>query len=176
VNLITPVTALAAPPGRFRLELLGAAHPRDDFDCGSDALNRYLKTQATQDSRRGMGNCYVAVEVSSGRLAGFYTLVAAGVAMTDLPEALSRRLPRYPSVPVALVGRLAVDRSFQGQKIGAALLADAVLRSLRAELAVFAIAVDAKDDAAQAFYLHHGFLHLAQRRLILPLSSFRHAA
>jgi GNAT superfamily N-acetyltransferase len=167
------VTALSAPSARFRLEALTALHPRDDFDCGSDALNRHLKTQATQDSRRGMGNCYVAVEVTSGRLAGFYTLVAAGVAMTDLPETLSRRLPRYPSVPVALVGRLAVDRSFQGQKIGAALLADAVLRSLRAELAVFAIAVDAKDDAAQAFYLHHGFQHLAQRRLILPLSTFR---
>jgi GNAT superfamily N-acetyltransferase len=167
---------VTAPPGRFRLEALSAAHPREAFDCGTEALNRYLKTQATQDSRRGLSHCYVAVDIESGRLAGFYTLVAAGIAMTDLPEALSKRLPRYPSVPVALIGRLAVDRGFQGQKLGAALLADAVLRALRAEIAVFAIAVDAKDDGAEAFYLHHGFQLLAPHRLILPLSGFRRAA
>ena len=97
------------------------------------------------------------MEVGSGKVAGCHTLAAGGVPLTDLPEALARRLPRYPCVPVAGVGRLAVDRSFHGQKLGGALLADAGVRAMRPEAAVFALVVDAKDDASVAFYRHHGF-------------------
>jgi len=93
------------------------------------------------------------------------------VPLTDLAEALTRRLPRYPAVPVARVGRLAVDRAFHGQGLGAALLADAALRARRSEVAVFALVVDAKDDAAAAFYRHHGFESVGAqaRQLVLPL-------
>lgn len=90
--------------------------------------------------------------------------------LTDLPEPVVKRLPRYPSVPVARVGRLAVDRGFQGHKLGAALLADAAWRALRTEVAVFALLVDAKDETAVAFYRHHGFQAMASRPLQLFLA------
>ena len=158
----------------FRVEVLGASHARDVFACGVDALDAYFARQATQDVRRRASACYVAVETSTGRVAGYYTLAAGGVPVTDLSDALAKRLPRYPSVPVARVGRLAVDKAFHGQKLGGALLADAAIRALRSEVAVFALVVDAKDDAAEAFYRHHGFARFGTkaRQLILSLNHF----
>lgn len=162
----------------FRLEVLGAQHDRARFKCGVAALDGYFRTQATQDARRRASACYVAVQDETNAVAGYYTLAAGSVPLTDLPESLSKRLPRYPSVPVARVGRLAIDQAFQGRKLGAALLADAALRALRSEVAVFALVVDAKDDAAVAFYRHHGFeMYGGQpKHLIVPLASFSVAA
>lgn len=159
---------------RFRLEALGSAHARDGFCCGVEALDRYLGQQASQDVRRRVSACFVAVEAGSGRIAGYYTLAASGVPLTDLPEALTRRLPRYPSVPVARLGRLAIDSAFQGQGLGGALLADAALRAKRSEVAVFALVVDAKDDAAAKFYSHHGFEAFGgqARQLVVSLKHF----
>ena len=156
----------------FRVETLGAEHDRTRFHCGVPALDGYFRAQAMQDVRRRVSACYVAIADETDAVAGFYTLAAASVPLTDLPEALSKRLPRYPSVPVARVGRLAVDQGFQGRQLGAALLADAALRALRSEVAVFALVVDAKDDAAVAFYRHHGFdlYGGAARQLILPVA------
>ena len=158
----------------FRVEVLGASHTRDGFSCGVDALGSYFTSQATQDVRRRASACYVAVEISTGKVAGYYTLAAGGLPLTDLPEAISKRLPRYPSVPVARVGRLAVDRAFHGQKLGGALLADAAVRAARPGVAVFALVVDAKGDAAVAFYRHHGFegFGAKDRQLIVSLKHF----
>lgn len=158
----------------FRLEVLGAGHAREDFACGVEALDAYFARQAAQDVRRRVSACYVAIEVGIGKVAGYYTLAAAGVPLTDLPEALIKRLPRYPSVPVARVGRLAVDKLFHGQKLGGSLLADAAIRAMRSEVAVFALVVDAKDDAAEAFYRHHGFDRFGTRarQLIVSLKHF----
>jgi ribosomal protein S18 acetylase RimI-like enzyme len=160
--------------GAFRLEVLGTQHDRTRFNCGIAALDGYFRTQATQDARRRASACYVAVQDEINTVAGFYTLAAGSVPLTDLPESLSKRLPRYPLVPVARVGRLAVDRSCQGRQLGAAQRADAALRALRSEVAVFALVVDAKDDAAVRFYRHHGFdVYGGQpRQLIVPLASF----
>ena len=160
--------------GEFRLEFLGAQHDRTLFKCGVEALDGYFRTQATQDARRRASACYVAVQDETNTVAGYYTLAAGSVPLTDLPESLSKRLPRYPSVPVGRVGRLAIDQSFQGRKLGAALLADAALRALRSEVAVFALFVDAKNDAAVAFYRHHGFeMYGGQpKQLIVALASF----
>lgn len=164
--------------GDFRLEVLGAQHERTRFTCGVAALGGYFRTQATQDARRRASACYIAVQHETSAVAGYYTLAAASVPLTDLPESLSKRLPRYPSVPVARVGRLAIDKLFQGRKLGAVLLADAALRALRSEVAVFALVVDAKDDSAVAFYRHHGFeMYGGQpKQLIVPLASFSGAA
>ena len=158
----------------FQLEVLGASHSRDGFACGAPALDAYFAHQATQDMRRRASACYVALEASTGRVAGYYTLAAGGVPLTGLPQAPIKRLPRYPSVPVARVGRLAVAIAFQGQKLGGALLADAALRAMRSEVAVFALVVDAKDDAAAAFYRHHGFEPFGSlaRQLIVSLKNF----
>lgn len=160
--------------GRFRIEVLGVDHKRDTFSCGVEVLDVYFARQVSQDIRRRASACYVAVVPSTGRVAGYYTLAAGGVPLTDLPEALTKRLPRYPSVPVARVGRLAVDKAFHGQKLGGALLADAAIRALRSEVVVFALVVDAKDAAAEAFYRHHGFERFGTqaRQLIVSLRRF----
>ncbi len=130
---------------------------RSGFACGSAALDRYFQTQATQDMRRRIAACYIAVERETDVIAGFYTLSAADIPLTDLPPDMVKRLPRYPTLPAARLGRLAVDTRFKGRGLGGALLADAVLRAAASEVAVFAMVVDAKDAGAEAFYRHHGF-------------------
>ena len=165
----------------FRIEAFGPTHDSSTFTCGVAALDTYLRTQANQDMRRRASACYVALDKLARRtpdnpqVAAYYTLAAAGVALTDLPAALAKRLPRYPSVPVARVGRLAVGLAWQGHQLGAALLADAVLRTLRSEVAIFALVVDAKDVSAERFYAHHGFERYGAvpRQLILPLGRFK---
>jgi len=158
----------------FEINLLGK-EDRSDFCCGSEPLDRYFKTQVGQDMRRRVSACYVALEKTTGRITGYYTLSAADVPVSDLPADMTRRLPRYPSVPAARIGRLAIDRRFQGRGLGGALLLNAAMRALRSEIAVFALVVDAKDDEAAAFYRHHGFSAFASNplQLIAPIETFR---
>jgi len=159
---------------QFVVEPLTATHSRAGFHSGVEPLDRYFHTQVTQDVRRRATSCYVAVEAATARLAGYYTLSAAHVALNDLPEAMAKRLPRYPSVPVARLGRLAVDGEYRGQKLGAALLWDAAARAACSEMAVFALLVDAKHDQAEAFYRHHGFVPFgrAAEQLVLAVVTF----
>jgi ribosomal protein S18 acetylase RimI-like enzyme len=166
---------LTAP---FLIEVLGPGHDRAGFSGGVDALDRYFREQVTQDVRRRVTVCYVALARDKAKVAGYYTLAAGGVALAELPEELARKLPRYPSVPVARLGRLAVDRSYRGRRLGSGLLWDAGLRALRSELAVFALVVDAKDEQAADFYRHHGFVAFASRprQFVLPLAKLAEAA
>ena len=157
----------------FVIAPLAAAHDRQAFSCGAEPLDRYLRTQATQDVRRHIANCFVASPLQSNAVAGYYTLSAASIPMTGLPAEEARKLPRYPVLPAALIGRLAVDRSFQGRQLGAGLLFDAIARAIRADAAVFALVVDAIDGAAAPFYRHHGFQEFSGRalRLFLPVAT-----
>lgn len=159
--------------GPYRIETLNTRHDRTGFCCGVEALDRYLREQATQDVRRRVTACYLALDTATSRIAGYYTLAAGSVLLGDLPAPLIKRLPRYPSVPVARLGRLAVAVDHQGRRLGGALLWDALTRAARSEVAVVALIVDAKDDAAAAFYLHHGFTAFgaAPGQMILPLQS-----
>lgn len=155
----------------FRIEPLGR-HDRSEFCSGSEPLDRYFRTQVSQDVRRRVTACYVAVSCDDDWVAGFYTLSAAQVCLRQLPQQLQKKLPRYPVVPAVRIGRLAVDRRFQGQGLGSALLVDALFRAINADIAAYAAIVDAKDDRAVAFYRHHGFLDLDpnQRILFIPLA------
>lgn len=157
----------------FLIEVLGPGHARTEFSSGVEALDRYFREQVTQDVRRRATACYVAIDVATAKVAGYYTLAAASVALTDLPEQLAKRLPRYLAVPVARLGRLAVDRAYRGRQLGASLLWDAAMRAFRSEVAVYALVVDAKDDQAVQFYLHHGFANFGSlpRQLVLPLAN-----
>jgi len=141
----------------FRFEV-SRDHDRNAFSCGVDALDRYFREQVTQDIRRLVTACYVAIDSSNSKIAGYYTLAAAGILLQSLPKALAKRLPHYPSVPAVRLGRLAVDAAYRGRKLGTALLWDAIERSLRSEIGVFGVIVDAKDEQAERFYQHHGFL------------------
>lgn len=157
----------------FVIRPLGPDHDRLAFSCGVDALDRYLQTQATQDMRRHIANCYVASPTDTAIVAGYYTLAAASIPVVDMPAGETKRLPRYPVLPAALIGRLAVDRSYRGRALGGALLFDAVQRASRADPAVFALIVDAKDDVAVDFYKHFGFTPFASRpmSLFLPVAT-----
>ena len=155
------------------VEPLGRQHDRTAFHCGADALDRYLKQQARQDADKRVAAPFVAVNPPNRRVLGYYTLSASVVTLTDLPDELTRKLPRYPQLPVTLLGRLAVDQSARVQRLGEHLLLDALHRSLTHadEIAAMAVVVDAKDENAAAFYRHYGFIPLqAQpRRLYVPM-------
>jgi GNAT superfamily N-acetyltransferase len=156
----------------FRIALLNAEHDRAAFNSGSKSLDSYLKQQVTQDSRRRITACFVALDADN-RIAGYYTLASASLLLSELPAEIGKKLPRYPSVPAVRLGRLAVDHNFQGQGLGGALLADALDRAIRSEIAAYAMVVNAKDDRAAMFYHHHGFIILpaAKMTLFLPLAS-----
>lgn len=157
----------------FRIEPLSSGHDRSRFSSGSPPLDRYFREQVSQDIKRRIATCFVALSVQTNQVAGFYTLAATGIALSALAPNIVRKLPRYPVVPAALLGRLAVDQTFQGKGLGGVLLANAVLRTARVEMGVFAMLVDAKDEAAQRFYEHYGFTLLAgpDRRLCLPIAA-----
>jgi GNAT superfamily N-acetyltransferase len=159
----------------FVVERLAAGHDRADFTCGAEALDRYLQHQASQDERRRITACFVALDATNGRIAGYYALAASGIPLAEMPEALAKRLPRYPSVPVARLGCLAVALTYRGRRLGGALLWDAVDRAARSDVAVYALVVDAKDEEAEKFYQHHGFAAFgsAPGTLILPLKPVR---
>lgn len=154
--------------GRLRVEALNAGHDRSAFASGSEPLDRYFRTQAGQDARKNMAAPFVLV-LSDGSIGGYYTLSATSVKLAELPVEITRRLPRYPAVPATLLGRLAVDRQFQGQGYGRFLLADALYRAVKSEIASFAVIVDAKDDAARSFYERESFLPLPDE----PMKLFR---
>ena len=156
----------------FRIEPLSGNHDRSRFSSGSAPLDRYFREQASQDIKRRIASCFVAVSAETKEVAGFYTLTAASIALDALAAETIRKLPRYPVVPAALLGRLAVAGNHQGKGLGGVLLSDAVLRVARAELGVFAVLVDAKDAAAQRFYEHYGFTLLPgeEHRLCLPIA------
>ncbi len=146
-------------PGSIRVEPLASIHDRAAFSCGVPALDRYLREQAGQDAKRRVAAPFVALD-PNGRLIGFYTLSATSIQMAELPPELAKRLPRYPRLPATLLGRLATDTSARGIGLGRFLLVDAMFRTLRSEIASFAFVVDAKDEAAAAFYKREGLIPL----------------
>jgi GNAT superfamily N-acetyltransferase len=160
----------AAAP--FRIEALGSVHDRTGFRSGVEPLDRYFAAQVTQDIRRRVSACFVAVDQVSGAVAGYYTIAASSIPLPDLAPETAKKLPRYALVPAVRVGRLAVAEAYRGKGLGAGLLVDAISRALRAEIVAFAIVVDAKDDVAKAFYKHHGFIAFAgaPMTLYLPLT------
>lgn len=111
------------------------------------------------DVRRRVAACFVAL-ADGQRIAGYYTLASASLLLADLPASTGKKLPRYPTVPAVRMGRLTVGQVFKGQGLGGALLADALDRAARSEIAAYALMVDAKDGAAAAFYQHNGFFAL----------------
>lgn len=142
-------------------EPLGNQHDRSQFDCGVSVLNEYLAKYAKQDVKRKASAVFVLVERSEPkRVRGFYTLCATSVALSELPEEFSKKLPRYPEIPAILVGRLARDVSYPG--VGTLLLSDAITRCVRVagEIAASLIVVDSKGDAATRFYQKFGFISL----------------
>ena len=135
---------------------LATTHDATDFDCGKGELNTFIRLYALAGQRGNISQTYVAA--CGNNIVGFYTLVVGNVVYEDAPERLAKGIPRHP-IPVLLLARLAVDRHWQGKGIGAALLVDAIRRTLQvADIAgVRALLVHAKNDSARGFYTHLGF-------------------
>ncbi|MGN6086258.1 GNAT family N-acetyltransferase [Trinickia sp.] len=159
--------------GQLVVAALGSLHDRSRFDCGTPALDRYLREVVTQDVRRRLAACFAMLD--DNVVVGYYTLSAASVALADLPQAVARKLPRYPSIPAIRMGRLAVDAKYRGRGLGAALLANALQRAAKSEIPAVALIVDAKDESAADFYRHFGFMQLLDDplALFLPLASIK---
>jgi GNAT superfamily N-acetyltransferase len=141
----------------LRIEKLRRTHNVESFDCGQEALNRFLIRYALQNQQAGASTTYVAL--SEQEVIGFYTLVVGQVDYPDAPERLTKGLARHP-VPLMLLVRLASAITWQGKGIGSGLLKDAMRRTLQAaEIAgIRAFAVHAKDEPARAFYEHFNLI------------------
>jgi GNAT superfamily N-acetyltransferase len=144
---------------------------RDSFDCGYQVLNEYLKKYARQNHQKRIAKTWVAIPQNGGlRVDGYYTVNASVIEFESLPQSYQNQLPAYP-IPAVLIGKLAVDNRVKGQGLGRELLADALLRAVRAssELGIFAVRVDAIDSKAKEFYLKYEFVPFQDRELSLFL-------
>lgn len=165
------------------VEYITEQDARSGFDCGEPALNQFFERYAWPNQQRGIGNTFVhrGEHEGSVRVLGFYTLSMSSLEGKLLPRKDRKHLPTYP-LPVALIGRLAVDRRGQGQGLGEALLRDALERVLVAaeSVACFAVIVDAKTERAERFYAKFGFEPLGEvgvypRRMFALLAPMRKA-
>lgn len=158
------------------VEPIGKHHNRGDFSCGYDTLDQYLKKQATQDARRMVAAPFILTRESDPKtIIGYYTLSAFGISLQDLPDEVVKQLPAYPIVPVTLLGRLALDQRYKGQRLGEFLLIDALKRALKqtSQIAAAAVVVDAIDEKAAGFYRHFEFIAFPDKpgRLFLPMKT-----
>jgi len=159
---------------RWIIEPLGKGHDRAAFSCGVSVLDDYLQRRASQDAKRRVAAPFMLVAAGSEAVCGYYTLSQMAVEIEDLPRDTAKKLPKYPMIPVTLLGRLAIDLRFRGQGLGEFLLMDALRRSwtLSREIAAMAVLVDAKDEAAALFYESYEFRRLPGQhdRLFLPMA------
>jgi GNAT superfamily N-acetyltransferase len=149
---------------------LDPSHERHSFDCGNQTLNRYLSSIATQDLKRGLAVPYALTLPPDREVVGYFTLSAASIDLVDLPIAVRRRLPAGAVIGASLLGRLGVDRRYQGQGFAGVMVAMAAnLSFAQSPLGCVASIVDAIDSTAVEFYEHLGFVRAPEgpRRLFL---------
>jgi GNAT superfamily N-acetyltransferase len=159
------------------IEPLNTTHDRPKFYCGVEMLDHYLQRQARQDVQRHISRVFISAEADHPKkVLGYYTLSSLSIELSQLPEELSRKLPKHP-IPAVLIGRLAVDQSALGKGVGKMLLADAVKRVLVVsdEVAIYAIVVDAINRDAQKFYESFGFtlLNNDSHKMFLAIKSIQ---
>ena len=154
----------------MEISLYHKSFARSGFDCGVLALNDFLQKRLSQELKARSCACYVLHEENEKRVLGYYTLSASQVVATHF-EGIEKRLPRYPDIPVTLIGRLAICSSQQGKGLGGVLLADAIKRAYDNSevIGACAIVVDAKDANAVAFYQRYGFQQFAEDQMKLCL-------
>ena len=156
------------PASYYSEKLDRAKHDRKAFSCGEPDLDRYFREQAVQDLSRRVAVPYVLVESASNRVAGYYTLSMRSFDRNTFPPDIAKKFP-YRHIPVVLIGRLALNKDYQGKGWGWKLVADALYRAASAssEVAAFAVVVEAKNDSARSFYEHVGFSSMVDNPLAL---------
>ena len=160
---------------RFSIERLSKDHDRSRFQCGSEKIDAYFRQAVSQDVKRNYATCFVAREIATGKVAGFYTLSSSNIPLVEIPPAMARKLPRYPTVPAVLIGWLARDLSFRGANLGPVLLFDAIRTVATAPLGAHAVFAEAIDQKAAASYEGFGFMPLTGKPLtfFLPIETAR---
>jgi predicted N-acetyltransferase YhbS len=158
---------------QFFIEPLNVArHRREEFNCESPELTEFLHKRARKEMDARTSACFVLVAANGpGRVVGYYTLSQTSVTAQKLPEAVTKKLPRYPELGATLIGRLARDIVWRGKEIGRLLLVDALRRSVRLsnEAGAVAVVTDPKDQKARNFYESYGFKALDECRLFIPM-------
>lgn len=149
-------------------------HDREPFCCGIASLDSYLKERASQDVRRDVARVFVKTN-DDGVIVAYYSLSAYTISISELPDNLVKKLPRYPLIPAILLGRLAVDTRLQGQGYGYVTLTDALLRAslISKQLGSAAVVAEAVNERASSFYRKYGFIPFKTDSLKLFLAMTR---
>ena len=153
--------------------LLATTHEMAKFFCGTVMLDNYIQKQAKQDVKGKVSACFVLSD-DDKEIKSYYTLSNGSIPRSQLPESVIKQLPRYYDLPVTLLGRLAVDIKFKGQKLGSKILLDALKRSYDASASIgsMAVIVDPIDQNATDFYTKFGFILLSDSgRMFLPMAT-----
>lgn len=169
--------------GEKFVELDKAQHDRASFDCGEPELNQFLQMYALKHTKAGISRTLVLPSkqvLSDGKTAicAFYSLAPSTIERNTLPNALAKKLPRYP-VPVFLLAQLAVDKKFHGQGLGKISLLHALKYLYEASryMPAYAVVVDCLSNSAETFYSQYGFQELCKHngrmRLFMPMSTIQ---
>lgn len=145
---------------KLEFKILDETIDRSLFQSNVEPLDTFFKQMANQQQKKGFNKTYVLIDVDGdpARALGFYTLSTGSIGLNSLPPEITRKLPKHP-VPVAIIGRLAVDASKRNLGLGKFLLVDALARvkTISKSIGIFAVVVDAKNEEAEKFYLKFGF-------------------
>lgn len=161
----------------YLTEPLDSKHKREIFSCGKELLDNYLWRQAKQDVKRKLAACFVLVDKETKKISGYYTLSSNSISHDLIPDSFKNKLPKsYLSLPAILLGRLAIDKNFQGQGIGKILLVDTLKRCFDTSdsIGAFAVIVDPIDKEAERFYEKYGFIKLPDSgKMFLPMKTIK---
>lgn len=161
----------------YLTEQLDSKHDRDNFSCGKALLDNYFWRQAKQDVKRKLSACFVLVDKETEKIAGYYTLSSNSISNDLIPDSFREKLPKsYISIPTILLGRLAIDKNFQGKGIGKILLVDSLKRcsDTSDSIGAFAVIVDPLDNEAERFYGKYGFIKLPDSgKMFLPMKTIK---
>jgi GNAT superfamily N-acetyltransferase len=164
------------PLCQWEIQRLDKSHDKSSFDCGKQQLNEWLHRSASQYELRDLARTYVAVREDEPKVLGYYAISNHQVSYETLPNDQAKGLPTI-DIPVVLLGRIAVDKSVQGQDLGEYLLIDALRRTdhIARHIGIRAVEVDAIDEVARRFYMKYGFVSLLDdsRHLFLPIQIIR---
>ena len=159
----------------MRICKLAKTHNKKEFDCGKGPLNDYLSKIARQDVEKDVAVCYI-LEGADNRVMGYFTLSSGSVSKEEIPEGIAKKLPRYADIPFAAIGRLAIDKNFQGKGLGEYLLIEAFTEIIKVSgvLGIAGVFVDPIDDSAVKFYQKFGFIKLnSSDRMFIPMATVR---
>lgn len=150
---------------------------RDNFDCGKVPLNNYIKRNVTKDVKNGSCTCFVIIN-DKEEVIGYYTLSTESIPIEDAPPEYQKKI-KYQYVPVILLGRLAIDKSYFGQGLGKVMLVNSLKRSLDVAInhvGAVAVIVDPIDEEAKQYYLKFGFSSLEDSgRMFMSMKTIANA-